>query len=65
MGKPDQEDHKKIHENFKKSFSELLPKNECFDNRAIRMALTDAIPCIIAHNGKTDMKYAKYYEAQR
>ena len=64
MGYPDVEDHKKIHENFKKSFSELLPKIESFDDRAFRMALTDAFTWIISHIGKTDKKYAKYYEAQ-
>jgi len=64
MGYPELEDHKKIHENFKKSFSELLPKIETFDDRAFRMALTDAFTWIISHIGKTDKKYAKYYEAQ-
>lgn len=64
MGYPGLEDHKKIHENFKKSFSELLPKIESFDDRAFRMALTDAFTWIISHIGKTDKKYAKYYEAQ-
>jgi hemerythrin len=64
MGYPNLEDHKKIHENFKKSFSELLPKIESFDDRAFRMALTDAFTWIISHIGKTDKKYAKYYEAQ-
>ena len=64
MGYPELEDHKKIHENFKKSFSELLPKIESFDDRSFRMALTDAFTWIISHIGKTDKKYAKYYEAQ-
>jgi hemerythrin len=64
MGYPGLEDHKKIHENFKKSFSELLPKIESFDDHAFRMALTDAFTWIISHIGKTDKKYAKYYEAQ-
>lgn len=64
IGYPGLEDHKKIHENFKKSFSELLPKIESFDDRAFRMALTDAFTWIISHIGKTDKKYAKYYEAQ-
>jgi len=64
IGYPGLEDHKKIHENFKKSFRELLPKIESFDDRAFRMALTDAFTWIISHIGKTDKKYAKYYEAQ-
>ena len=64
IGYPELEDHKKIHENFKRSFSELLPKIESFDDRAFRMALTDAFTWIIAHIGKTNKKNAKYYEAQ-
>lgn len=64
IGYPDLEDHRKIHENFKKSFSELQPKIESFDERAFRTAITDTFTWIISHIGKTDKKYANYYEAQ-
>ena len=64
IGYPDLEDHKKIHENFKKSFSELQPKIESYDDRAFRTAITDTFTWIISHIGKTDKKYAQYYESQ-
>ena len=60
IGYPDLETHKKVHENFKKSFSELKPKIDSFDDRAFRAAISDTFTWIISHIGKTDRKYAKY-----
>ena len=62
IGYPELETHKQVHENFKKSFSELKPKIESFDDRAFRAAISDTFTWIISHIGKTDRKYAKYYE---
>jgi hemerythrin len=61
IGFPQFEDHKKIHENFKKSFQELMPQIENADDAAFRKALSDAFTWIITHIGKTDKKYAAYY----
>ena len=58
------DEHKKIHENFKKSFQVLQPLIESYDESAFRRALGDAFTWIIAHIGKTDKKYAIYYLAQ-
>ena len=55
------EEHRKIHENFKKSFYELKPLIESYDESAFRKALTDAFTWIISHIGKTDKKYATFY----
>jgi hemerythrin len=54
-------EHRKIHENFKKSFNELKPLIEAYDDAAFRRALTDAFTWIITHIGKTDRKYAAFY----
>lgn len=61
---PALEEHKKIHENFKKTFQDLAPLIASADEAAFRKALTDAFTWIITHIGKTDKKYAKYYLAQ-
>lgn len=58
---PALEEHKKIHENFKKSFQELKPQIESFDDVAFRKALADTFAWILSHIGKTDRRYAKYY----
>src|SRR5512137_1899276 len=48
------EEHKKIHENFKKTFQDLVPQIASADETAFRKALTDAFTWIITHIGKTD-----------
>lgn len=61
IGFPFINEHKKIHENFKKSFQDLKPLIESFDEPAFRKALNDAFIWIVTHIGKTDKKYATYY----
>ena len=61
IGFPLLAEHKKIHENFKKSFQELRPLIEAYDDVAFRRALSDAFSWIITHIGKTDRKYAAFY----
>lgn len=65
VGYPQLEEHRKIHENFKKSFEELKPRIESFDEKAFRTALSDAFSWIITHIGKTDRKYAAHYFASQ
>jgi hemerythrin len=64
IGFPQLEDHRKVHENFKKSFQELKPQIEQADEAAFRKAMSDAFTWIITHIGKTDRKYAAYYFSQ-
>ncbi len=64
VGFPQIEDHKKIHENFKKSFLASMPLLESYDDATFRKALTDTFTWIINHIGKTDRKYAAYYLAK-
>ena len=61
---PGLEDHKKIHENFKKSLLELIPLIEAYDEKAFRNALTDTFTWIVNHIGRTDKKYAAFYLAK-
>jgi hemerythrin len=61
IGYPALEEHRKIHENFKKSFNDLKPLIETDNDPAFRKALTDAFTWIIGHIGKTDRKYANFY----
>lgn len=61
IGFPNLEEHKKIHENFKKSFHELKPLIESYDEAAFRNALSDTFTWIVAHIGKTDKRYATFY----
>ncbi len=61
---PGLEEHKKIHENFKKTFQELVPQIASAEEAAFRKALTDAFTWIITHIGKTDKRYAKVYLEQ-
>jgi hemerythrin len=62
FGYPQIEEHKKIHENFKKSFVQSLPKLASYDDAAFRSALTDTFTWILTHIGRTDRKYALYYK---
>jgi hemerythrin-like metal-binding protein len=61
IGYPGLDEHKKIHENFKKTFQELVPLIESYDDTAFRRALSDAFSWIITHIGKTDKRYASFY----
>ena len=61
IGFPGLEDHKKIHENFKKSLLELMPLIDAYDEKAFRDAITDAFTWIVNHIGRTDKRYATYY----
>jgi hemerythrin len=64
MGYPQLSEHAKIHENFKKSFVQSLPRLATYDDAAFRAALTDTFTWIINHIGRTDRKYAQFYQAQ-
>jgi hemerythrin len=63
IGYPQIAEHKKIHENYKKSFQELIPQIESIDETAFRNALSDSFTWIISHIGKTDRKYANFLAA--
>jgi hemerythrin len=65
FGYPQLKDHALIHENFKKSFMQSLPRLATYDEAAFRAALTDAFTWIINHIGRTDRKYAQFYLAQK
>ncbi len=62
---PGLDEHKKIHENFRQSFKNLLPLIETYDDAAFRSALTDAFTWIISHIGRTDKRYARHYFANK
>lgn len=62
---PGLEEHRKVHENYRKSFNELKPQLDSFDDATFRQALSDAFTWIIGHIGRTDRKYASYYLAQK
>jgi len=64
FGYPQLADHAKIHENFKKSFLQSLPRLASYDEAAFRAALTDAFTWIVNHIGRTDRKYAQDYLAK-
>jgi hemerythrin len=64
FGYPGLADHIQIHENFKKSFMQSLPRLASYDEAAFRAALSDAFTWIINHIGRTDRKYVQFYEAQ-
>lgn len=55
------EEHRKIHNNFRKSFEELKPQIELLDEDAFRQALSETFAWILSHIGKTDKRYVKYY----
>jgi hemerythrin-like metal-binding protein len=65
IGYPALDEHKKIHENFKKSFQELAPTIESFDETAFRKALSDTFTWIISHIGKTDKKYVTFFVSKK
>jgi hemerythrin len=65
IGYPALDEHKKIHENFKKSFQQLAPTIESFDEAAFRSALNDTFTWIITHIGKTDKKYVTFFVSKR
>lgn len=61
IGFPGLEEHKRVHENFKKSFNELKPMIDQADDDSFRKALSDAFTWILTHIGKTDKRYARFY----
>ena len=62
MGYTDFEQHKKIHDSFKRSFQELAPSIRTgSDDESFRKALSDTYHWIINHIGKVDRKYASFY----
>ncbi|MBI5298600.1 MAG: hemerythrin family protein [Chloroflexi bacterium] len=62
---PGLEEHRKVHENYRKSFNELKPQIDSFDDVSFRQALSDAFTWIIGHIGRTDRKYASHYLTQK
>ena len=64
IGFPVLDEHRKIHENFKRSFYDLKPALVTFDDAAFRKALSDTFTWIIGHIGRTDRKYATFYLAK-
>ena len=58
---PALDEHRRIHENFKRSFRDQQPLIAAYDDAAFRKALSDAFVWIISHIGKTDRKYADFY----
>lgn len=58
---PALDEHRRIHENFKRSFRDQQPLIAAYDDVAFRKALSDAFAWIISHIGKTDRKYASFY----
>lgn len=58
---PQLEDHRKIHNSFKRSLEELKPQIEKADAAAFHKALSDTFAWLIMHIGKTDKRYAAYY----
>ncbi|MBN1264726.1 MAG: hemerythrin family protein [Anaerolineales bacterium] len=64
IGFPRLEEHRKVHENFKKQFEEIKPQLDTAEKKAFRAVLNDTFSWIITHIGKTDRKYAEYYESR-
>jgi hemerythrin len=62
IGYPQLAEHAQLHENFKKSFMQSLPKLASYDEAAFRAALSDAFTWIITHIGRTDQRYARYHQ---
>jgi hemerythrin len=62
MAFPQLEEHKKIHNNFKRSMEESLLLIDSLDEAAFRNALSDTYTWIINHIGKTDRKYAAFFQ---
>ena len=62
IGYPLLEEHRQVHANFKASFLQLKPLIESYDDKAFRNALNDTFTWIIGHIGRTDKKYAAYYQ---
>lgn len=64
IGYPELHTHRKIHENFKNSLLKMLPMIEAVDEKAFRNTLWDTFTWIVNHIGKTDRKYATFYQEQ-
>ena len=63
IGYPQLDEHKKIHAQFRQSMDAVLPQLDSEDDTAFRNGLTDVYTWIINHIGKTDRKYAAFYQA--
>lgn len=61
IGYPSIIEHKRIHQNYRKSFQDLSPLIELKDDDAFREAISDTYKWIVGHIGKTDRKYAEFY----
>jgi len=57
---PQLNEHKLIHDNFKRGFVDSLPLIDSYDDAAFRNTLTDTYTWIINHIGRTDKKYADF-----
>lgn len=64
IGYPQVDEHAKVHENFKITFRTALPHLATYDDVMFRAALTDAFIWIINHIGRTDRKFAQFYQAK-
>ncbi|NLF51615.1 MAG: hemerythrin family protein [Leptolinea sp.] len=65
IGYPQLEEHRKVHANFRKNMEksfELISKG---DEPAFRNALSDTYLWILTHIGKTDRKYAVFYNTNQ
>ena len=58
---PQLDEHKRVHENFKRTIQDIIPLIASYNDDAFRKALTDTYTWILTHIGKTDRKYAKFY----
>jgi len=60
IGYPQLEDHRRIHEAFRKTFQQQQALLAGADDTAFRTVLADTYAWIITHIGKTDRKYAGF-----
>lgn len=63
IGFPGLEDHRRIHNNFRKFFLSLKTDLESASEVAFRNVLSAIFSWILNHIGKTDRKYANFYLA--
>ncbi len=65
IGYPQLEEHRRIHEQFKRDFETLKPRIASDDDAAFRQALNDAFSWLLVHIGKADRRYAQFYAEQQ
>ncbi len=65
IGYPQLEEHRRIHEQFKRDFETLKPRIASDDDAAFRQALNDAFAWLLVHIGKADRRYATFYAEQQ